>query len=243
MTTIDAKALHFSQLGESLRALAGQEVQVKNCLGHRYIGAGISGISIDIDGIPGNALGAYLLEGSTIVTRGNAQDATGDTMSGGSIVIHGSTGDAVGYGMRGGSIFVKGNAGYRAGIHMKEFGEKCPKLVIGGKAGDFLGEYQAGGIIVVLGLNAKQGEPCVGRFCGTGQHGGKIFLRGGIVPNELPPQVFVKQTEPEDLEPIVPLLEQYAATFGVDLGMLKSSPYLLLTPNSANPYQSLYAQY
>lgn len=36
-------------------------------------------------------------------------------------------------------------------FHMKEYKEKVPVLVIGGRTGSFLGEYQAGGIIVVLG--------------------------------------------------------------------------------------------
>mgnify|MGYP002508363490 CR=1 FL=1 len=44
------------------------------------------------------------------------------------------------------------NAGYRAGIHMKAYKDKVPVMVIGGTAGSFLGEYQAGGVIVVLGL-------------------------------------------------------------------------------------------
>jgi glutamate synthase domain-containing protein 3 len=243
MTVIDAKGLHFAQLGEQLRALAGQSVQIKNCLGQRYIAAGIADIQVDILGIPGNALGAYLGEGSTITVHGNAQDATGDTMSGGAIIIHGSTGDAVGYGMRGGLILAKDGAGYRAGIHMKEYGEKCPTLVIGSRAGDFLGEYQAGGNIIVLGLGLKPGESLTGRFCGTGQHGGRIYLRTEQLPRELPPQVSHRVAEPEDLNRIATALEQYATAFGTDLQMLRESKYLLLMPNSANPYKSLYAQY
>ena len=122
--------------------------------------------SITINGIPGNALGAYL-NGATITVNANAQEAVGDTMNAGKIVVHGNIGDAAGYAMRGGKIFVKGNAGYRAGIHMKAYKEKKPVMVIGGTAGSFLGEYQAGGVIVVLGLGAKSTEivgffPCTG---------------------------------------------------------------------------------
>ena len=65
--------------------------------------------------------------------------------------------------MRSGKIFVKGNAGYRVGIHMKEYHEFYPKIIIGGKVGDFLGEYQAGGIIVVLGIGCD-GKVPVGSF-------------------------------------------------------------------------------
>ena len=71
------------------------------CLpGQRFIAAGMSSKRLEIDGIPGNALGAYL-GGGSITVNGNAQDAVGDTMSAGRIVIHGSTGDAAGYGHAG----------------------------------------------------------------------------------------------------------------------------------------------
>ena len=35
---------------------------------------------------------------------------------------------------------------------------KIPVMVIGGGAGSFLGEYQAGGVIIVLGLEAGNGN-------------------------------------------------------------------------------------
>jgi len=95
---------------------------------------------------------------------GNAQDATGDTMNDGTIYIHGNSGDVCGYAMRGGKIFIRDNAGYRTGIHMKQYKEKKPVIVIGGTAGSFLGEYLAGGIIIVLGLNSEDTVP-VGDFC------------------------------------------------------------------------------
>ena len=99
--------------------------------------------------------------------------------------------------MRGGKIFVRDDTGYRAGIHMKAYEEKKPVLVIGGKAGSFLGEYQPGGIIIVLGLN-EENRPPVGRFCGTGMHGGKIYLRCDTLPEDLPEQVLASEATPED---------------------------------------------
>jgi len=39
---------------------------------------------------------------------------------------------------------------------MKEYGGRKPIIVIGGKAGGFLGEYMAGGIMLVLGLNGEE---------------------------------------------------------------------------------------
>ena len=161
MNLIDTNGMDHREINEVIRKTSGDCV-LAECCGQRFIAAGMSGQDIEISGVPGNALGAYL-NGSTITVRGNAQDAVGDTMNEGSIIIHGNIGDAAGYAMRGGKIFVKGNAGYRAGIHMKEYKEKKPVIVIGGRAGSFLGEYQAGGIIVVLNLTEPQ-KKIVGYF-------------------------------------------------------------------------------
>ena len=150
---INVKELDYKALNEKLREGTG-DITLEECCGQRFIAAGMSDKNITINGVPGNALGAYL-NGAAITVNANAQDAVGDTMNEGEIVVHGNIGDAAGYAMRGGKILVKGNAGYRAGIHMKAFKEKVPIMVIGGTAGSFLGEYQAGGVIVVLGLEAK----------------------------------------------------------------------------------------
>jgi glutamate synthase domain-containing protein 3 len=40
---------------------------------------------------------------------------------------------------------------------MKAYQDKIPILVIGGTAGSFLGEYQAGGLIIVLGSMKRRG--------------------------------------------------------------------------------------
>lgn len=108
MDFIEASGLSFSQLNETIRH-AGKECRICACQGQRFIAAGMSSKRLEIDGIPGNALGAYL-GGGSITVNGNAQDAVGDTMSAGRIVIHGSAGDAAGYAMRGGEIFIRDNA-------------------------------------------------------------------------------------------------------------------------------------
>ena len=150
MNQLDVKDLNHQQINEALRQLEG-DCTLTNCCGQRFIAAGMSDREIDIYGVPGNALGAYL-NGASITVHANAQDAVGDTMNAGTIVIHGDIGDAAGYAMRGGKIYVSGNAGYRAGIHMKQYEDKIPAMIIGGRAGSFLGEYQAGGIIIVLSM-------------------------------------------------------------------------------------------
>ena len=207
-------------------------------LGQRYIGAGAEQGEIVLRQVPGNALGAYL-NGATIQVYGNAQDATGDTMNDGTIVVHGSCGDATGYAMRGGSIYMEQDAGYRCGIHMKEYEEKKPVIVIGGRCGSFLGEYQAGGLFVVLGIGWEDRCP-VGNFCGTGMHGGRIYLRTEHLPPDLPAQVVVRDAGEEDLRLLEPLLENFCAYFGREKSSLLASHYFVLTPNTKNPYKQLY---
>lgn len=210
----------------------------QSCLGERYIGCGAGEGALLLKGTPGNALGAYL-NGADIVLHGNAQDATGDTMNSGSITVYGNTGDAAGYAMRGGAIYVKGNAGYRAGIHMKEYQEKVPVLMVGGRCGSFLGEYQAGGVIIVLGLG-YEGKPVVGNFCGTGMHGGKIYLRTETLPADLPAQVMAAPAEPEDMEAISGQLETFCTKFDLDKKSVLESKFYVLRPNTKNPYKQLY---
>ncbi|MDR2670588.1 MAG: glutamate synthase [Oscillospiraceae bacterium] len=234
---IRAGGMHFEDLCRKIRE-AGEDVLVENCQGQRYIGSGMHGVNIELYGTPGNALGAYFGDGR-ITVHGNAQDATGDTMDGGTIVIHGSSGDATGYAMRGGRILIRDNAGYRAGIHMKQYADKRPVLVIGGRTGSFLGEYQAGGLILVLGLHTD-GRPIVGEFCGTGMHGGRIVLRCDAPPTGLPRQVMARQASAEDLEEIVPLMDEFCSTFDIRCDMMSKSTFFILTPDSRNPYQQLY---
>ena len=234
---LDARNMEYTALNEAIRN-TDSEIEIINCLGQRFIGAGSSNQDIQIHGIPGNALGAYL-NGARITVHSNAQDAVGDTMNAGRIVIHGSIGDAAGYAMRGGEIYVQGNAGYRAGIHMKEYKDKVPVIVIGGCAGSFLGEYQAGGIIIVLGLN-KMGKRIVHNFPCTGMHGGKLILRGDCSELVFPSQVSARTATEEDMELIKKYVEEYCALFGTDARQILDSPFTVISPDSSNPYKQMY---
>ena len=233
---IEAQGLDFSALNAQVRA-AGQECRVRGCLGQRFLGAGLSAGHITVSGVPGNALGAYL-SGAEIIVEGNAQDAVGDTMNSGRIVIYGNVGDVAGYAMRGGSIYVRGNAGYRAGIHMKEYREKKPVLVIGGRAGSFLGEYQAGGIIAVLGLHTD-GKPIVGNFPCTGMHGGKLILRGRY-DGFCVPGTNACVMPGIQIEELLPLAECFCGLFGYDADGILRDDFTVITPDSRNPYQQMY---
>lgn len=236
MATLNAKGLDFAELNERVRNAGDNNIIIENVNGQRYIGAGFdSGVKIEIIGTAGNAVGAYL-NGAEIDIFGNAQDAAGDTMNSGLIIVRGRAGDGCGYAMRGGAIYVEGDIGYRAGIHMKEYKDKRPVLVAGGGAGSFLGEYQAGGIIIVLGIGYENKLPA-GNFCGTGMHGGKIYIRSDVPLKSLPEQVLCERVGSSEIEKYI---ETYCAYFNRDLGELLKSEYYRLTPNTKNPYKQLY---
>jgi len=237
MRIIQAEGLDHKALNEAIRGTQ-EDCRIENCCGQRVIAAGTTGKNIEIEGVPGNALGAYL-NGGTISVATNAQDAVGDTMNEGRIVIHGNIGDAAGYAMRGGKIYVKGNAGYRAGIHMKAYEEKVPVMIIGGKAGSFLGEYQAGGIIVVLNLQTPE-EKIVGYFPCTGMHGGKMFLRSDCSGVLFPEQVTARPATAEDLTELRGILSEYCELFEIDIENVLSAPFTVVTPDSKNPYRQMY---
>ena len=237
MQIIDAANLDYRAVNETLRS-AKTDCTIKGCCGQRFIAAGMSDRNLTIEGIPGNALGAYL-NNASITVKANAQDAVGDTMNEGKILIHGNIGDAAGYAMRGGKIYVQGNAGYRAGIHMKACKEKFPVMIIGGCAGSFLGEYQAGGLIIVLGLH-KGHKRIVGNFPCTGMHGGKMFLRGSCEDIVFPSQVTARCAATEDLAEIREYLSEYCTDFGYSADTLLSAPFTVITPDSKNPYQQMY---
>lgn len=240
--TIDIdENISFQMLNKRIRDTADSSVTVNGCVGQRYIGSGISGKKVVIHGTPGNALGAYL-NGGELCVYGNAQDATGDTMNDGKIVIRGNAGDATGYAMRGGKIYIHGNTGYRAGIHMKAYLDYKPIIVVGGRAGSFLGEYQAGGIIVVLGQNSD-GYPIINNFCGTGMHGGKIYLRCDILPHRIPVQVCAQRVRGYDDMELSEIIGDYCNHFGdMDSAKLLDSDFYVLTPNSENPYKRMYTE-
>ena len=229
--------MHFKDLNEWINNNQDSTLLLEECMGQRYIGNGLVGKRITIKGTPGNALGSYL-NGCTIEVYGNAQDATGDTMNEGEIYIHGSAGDATGYSMRGGKIFVRDNAGYRAGIHMKAYKDKQPLLIVGGKAGDFLGEYQAGGTIIVLGLNCEAVP--VGQFCGTGMHGGKIYLRCDTLPSDLPKQVVTRKAESKDLQEIKDVINEFCQVFKIEEEVVWCKEFYILEADTKNPYKQLY---
>ncbi len=242
--SIDATGVYYRDLNARLREAVGagtRQFELRNICGQRYIGTDLDGpVEIDIHGTPGNDLGSFM-NGPRIVVHGNAQDGCGNTMNEGEIIVHGHAGDIVGLSARGGKIFIRDDVGYRAGIHMKEYGEKKPKIVIGGTAQDFMGEYMAGGVLVLLGLNLKKGESHQASFIGTGIHGGAIFLRGKVSPHQLGKEVGTVSPDEDDLALLDTLVREYTAHFGGSVEAILKEGFLKLYPMYLRPYGRLYA--
>jgi len=160
-------------------------------------------------------------------------------MNEGHIIINGHAGDVTGNSMRGGKMFVRDYVGYRVGIHMKEYQKKIPTIVIGQTAGDFLAEYMAGGIMVILGLNLKEGEKCPARFVGTGMHGGVIYERGEILQPVNGTKV--EDVGKRDFAKIEALVKEYCSHFGADPKEIMNRKFKKILPVSKRPYEKLFS--
>jgi len=242
---IDAAGMHYRKLNEEVRKRVQRgirRIRLKNVRGQRYICAGISqeDLEVEIEGTPGEDLGVFM-DGPRITVRGNAQNAVGNTMNEGRIVVHGLGGDVIGYGMRGGRIYIRNDVGYRVGIHMKGFKEKQPIIVVGGRAGDFLGEYMAGGYLIVLGATSDRHRPIVGNYCATGMHGGTMYLRGKPREDGLGKEVRVFGLNDADVAFLRPVLQDFCQTLQIDRNVFDFARYCRIVPVSARPYGRLYA--
>ena len=241
--TVDAKGLHYRELNLQLRELVQRGVShiiLENVYGQRYIGTNLQQpVCLEIKGVPGNDLGAFM-DGPHIKVHQSVQDGCGNTMNSGSIIIHGSAGDILGHSMRGGKIFVRDDVGYRVGIHMKEYESVRPTLVIGGSAQHFLGEYMAGGVLVILGRNLSPKDRHPARFIGTGMHGGVIYIRGKFNHEFLGKEVGVSPLAAEDDQLLRSVVTEYAAHFGLDASGLLTGEITKLVALSKRPYGRVY---
>lgn len=246
--SIDAAGLETRELNDRLRELllsGAKKVEISNVCGQRYIGTRLYtperlDMEIEISGTAGNDLAAFL-SGHKITVDGNAQDGVGNTMDAGEVVVRGRAGDVLGFSMRGGEIYIRDGCGYRAALHMKDCEGKRPVLVVGGGAQDFLGEYMAGGVVIIL---DRDGQSHDANFMGTGMHGGVIYLRGTARVDQVGGQVDISPADEADRE----LLEEYVSRFlerfpEVDMtkNEILATPFVRLTPRSKRPYSGLYA--
>ncbi len=245
---IDAKGLTHKELNDLMRYAAfekgARKLKLLNVTGQRYIGTRLWSpnpvkLEIEVHGFPGNDLGAFL-GGHRIVVYGNAQDGVGNTMDDGEIIVHGRAGDVVAMSMRGGRILIRDDVGYRTAIHMKEYKDKIPVLVIGGTAQDFFGEYMAGGRVILLGLNLGD-KPHRARYIGTGMHGGIMYIRGRVEQWQLGKEVGMVDMDKEDWKLLEKHIGDFCKEFDMEKDEILGGKFLKLKPVTKRPYGKIYA--
>ena len=157
--------------------------EIKNI--HRSFGALISGeisefygdaglksdtITMNLTGVAGQALGAFLINGVSIYLEGVANDYIAKGMHGGKIIITSKNqgeefsagGNTCLYGATGGKLYISGSVGERFGVR------NSGALAIVEGTGDNACEYMTGGIVVILGRT--------GINFGAGMTGGISFV-------------------------------------------------------------------
>ncbi len=142
----------------------------------KYGAAGLpdNTITVNLQGVAGQSLGAFLSRGITIHLEGAANDYVGKGLSGGRITVRTSRdagfvasenviiGNVALYGATGGEAYFNGQAGERFAVR----NSRAIAVVEG--VGDHACEYMTGGAVVILGATGKN--------FGAGMSGGEAFV-------------------------------------------------------------------
>ena len=148
-------------------------------IGGRLWRAGDQKVNIEIVGQPGQRVGSMGFSNTSIEVHGPASDDVGWLNAGALIVVHGNVGNGCANAMAQGKIYVAGNIGAR-GMTMTKHNPRFdpPELWVLGSAGDYFGEFMAGGVAVICGYDAQNEENILGYRPLVGMVGGKVFFRG-----------------------------------------------------------------
>lgn len=146
-------------------------------IGGRLWKNGPEPVCVRVKGQSGQRLGAMGFPGTRIEAMGPASDDVGWLNAGAQIIVHGNAGNGVGNAMAQGAIYVGGNIGAR-GMTMTKHNPRFdpPQLWVLGSAGDYFGEFMAGGIAVVCGHESQHS----GIVLGYRPLVGGEFMAGGI---------------------------------------------------------------
>ncbi len=148
-------------------------------IGGRLWRVGADAVQIKISGHPGQRVGSMGFPNTFIEVLGPASDDVGWLNAGAEIVVHGNAGNGCANAMAQGRISIAGNIGAR-GMTMTKHNPRFapPELWVLGAAGDYFGEFMAGGIAVICGHEAQNPENILGYRPFVGMVGGKVFFRG-----------------------------------------------------------------
>jgi NADPH-dependent glutamate synthase beta subunit-like oxidoreductase/glutamate synthase domain-containing protein 3/NAD-dependent dihydropyrimidine dehydrogenase PreA subunit len=148
-------------------------------IGGRLWGAGAEEIQVKISGHPGQRVGSMGFPNTFIEVLGPASDDVGWLNAGAEIVVHGNAGNGCANAMAQGKILIAGNIGAR-GMTMTKQNPRFapPELWVLGSAGDYFGEFMAGGVAVICGHEPQNPDNVLGYRPFVGMVGGKVFFRG-----------------------------------------------------------------
>ncbi|MFU8768472.1 MAG: FAD-dependent oxidoreductase [Desulfotignum sp.] len=148
-------------------------------IGGRLWDAGTDPVNIRIIGHSGQRAGSLGTANTFIEIMGPASDDLGWLNAGAQIVVHGHASNGVMNGAAQGRVFVGGSIGAR-GMTMTKHNPRFdpPELWVLGTAGDYFGEFMAGGIAVVCGYGSQPEDRVLGYRPLVGMVGGRVFVRG-----------------------------------------------------------------
>ena len=148
-------------------------------IGGRLWRSGNEAVHIKITGQTGQRVGSMGFPNTFIEVLGPASDDVGWLNAGAEIVVHGNAGNGCANAMAHGKIFIAGNIGAR-GMTMTKHNPRFapPELWVLGSAGDYFGEFMAGGIAVICGHEPQNPQNVLGYRPFVGMVGGKVFFRG-----------------------------------------------------------------
>lgn len=136
-------------------------------------------VHIRIVGQSGQRTGSFGHANTNIEVMGPASDDIGWLNTGAHIVVHGNASNGAMNGAAQGKVYIEGSIGAR-GMTMTKANPRFdpPELWVLGSAGDYFGEFMAGGIAVICGHNATSSDRFLGHRPLVGMVGGKVFVRG-----------------------------------------------------------------
>ena len=178
---VESRVLEEQIQDAILRGQRSFEIQAfgQHGIGGRLWAAGAESIQVKITGHPGQRVGSMGYPNTLIEVLGPASDDVGWLNAGAEIVVHGNAGNGCANAMAQGKISIAGNIGAR-GMTMTKHNPRFapPELWVLGSAGDYFGEFMAGGIAVICGHEAQNCDNVLGYRPFVGMVGGKVFFRG-----------------------------------------------------------------
>jgi len=148
-------------------------------IGGRLWRGGKDTVHIRIEGHPGQRVGAMGFPNTVVEVMNPASDDLGWLNAGAHIIVHGNAANGTANAMSQGKIYVAGNIGAR-GMTMTKRNPRFdpPELWVLGSAGDYFGEFMAGGIAVICGVDPQNPKDVLGYRPLVGMVGGKVYFRG-----------------------------------------------------------------